>query len=449
MATPQISGTGNNLMNIELRPSNLPANGEFQINGSNVITFDFGMPNVLLIPETVKISGKVEFAEPNNWGAGDVDNLRLDQYIGIGSLFRSLQFSTQQGSRQVLEKIQNYHQLLSILLPQTTDSQDFVSKNQMNFLGSQNQLFSTRQYLTNWINDGDNLYGIDFTMPVISGLTSASGNRIPLAKIGGLSLTFELNTNNSVFYGDVGGFTAEQLNKVKYLVKDLVLSAKCYNPTADEKKQLLEMKSGELEMNVFNSLFSVIQSSDSQTNFTINSKELVGGIMKMCPTNSVNNLSLNEFLGSRLVSNAGFTADMSRVSFLRQGVEFPVMHPIDIVPSGIESFLNYLTMTSLRYGVNDGRSAVSAIQTNPDWSIGTAGYGLNTANTIDVYNKLAFAIGIPYDFLESDAGADFQSKQLSINIQSALTDGNTNAVYLFLLQKAKIIFNEVGITVDT
>jgi hypothetical protein len=45
------------------------------------------------------------------------------------------------------------------------------------------------------------------------------------------------------------------------------------------------------------------------------------------------------------------------------------------------------------------------------------------------------------------SGANFDGKPLTLNIESNLSDGNTNAMYVFVLAKTMIAFSDAGVQV--
>ena len=454
----QITGLGNNgLQRVILPPINNPSNNSYSYQGNNII--QFALPNSMVMADfsTLRLSGSLRFT--NNAGmtqgdSGEWTKIFQDPYLGINSVFRSLEFSSTGGNRQSIEKVQNYNQMLQTILPALNSTSNYVTDLGINNLASQNIVFGSKFFMQNasYFKDtasgGDNTaFGIRFSTPLYSGLTMATGQKIPLGLLNGVTVTLELQADNAVFCSTA--VTSAEQNRIKYELFDLKLECELYSPTAEERVALMNQKQGVLQCNTFTSLFSVVQSSQANVSFNLGTKELVSALFKFCPTNSVNNLGANEYQSSRIISAGNETQQFTRVRFQRAGVEFPLFFPINVVSGSIEAQLNKYYLQALKnvHTKKDPRLCNDLLTNDPRWAIGATDNKFTLANQVKYQNKLNQVYGIGYDFFSSMTGADFDGKPWSVTLDSNLSDARTNAMYAFVLAKTDIMFNENGVMV--
>ena len=461
----QIVGTGNGLQNISIIPANNPSSNSYSFAGNNIVVFNIPSIPALLDPESIRVTGNLRFTdnqamEQDSSGAtvAEYKNIHFDQYLGINSCWRSVQWSATGGSRASIEKVSNYGQLLNCILPALNQTSNYQNDLQINNLSTQNNRVTSDFILRNAAyfkpvdSSGSGIArGINFSCPIYTGVTM-SGQRINLGAIQGLTLQLELQSDNAVFFTTTSAATNPQaFGRIKYELTDLKLECNVYNPTAKEQSALMNNPKGIIQCNTFTSLFSVVQASQSNIQYNLGIKELVSFFFKFNPTKAVNNLGLNEFQASRVLSNSNETTQFTKLRFMRSGVEFPILKPIEITPNSEECELNRYYQMALK-NVNTRSDPKLATNNNTNdvrFALGATNYKYTLANQILAYNKLNSVYGIGYDMLSSMSGADFNFKPLTVNLECNLTDGNTNAFYGFALAKTTIAYDESGITVVT
>jgi hypothetical protein len=450
----QIPGLGNGKQNVIIPPSNNPSSNSYSFEGNNLVQFQIPNSMVLLNPSTIRISGSLRFV--NNAGmtqgaAGDWASIFQDPYLGINTVFRTVEFSSTGGNRQSIEKVQNYPQMLQCILPALNNTSDYLSKMQSGNLASQNIEYGSQYVMQNasfYNGAGDGkAFGIRFSTPLYTGLTMASGQKLPLAHLNGLTVTLELASNTAVFVSNEADATL--IPNIKYELFDLKLECELYQPTAPEREALMSQKNGTLMCNTFTSLFSVLQSANNNSQFNLGIKELISVFFKFIPTKAVNNLSLNEYQSTRLMNSADSLQQIIKARFMRSGTEFPLMFPINVVGNSNEAELNKYYLQALK-NVNvrrDPKVSVSNQTNDPRFAIGSNGFKFETASQITAFNKSNVVYGVGYDYFSSMSGANFDGKPLTLNIESNLSDGNTNAMYVFVLAKTMIAFSDAGVQV--
>ncbi len=437
----QMSGMGNGKQNFRIRPSNAPSDGVFAHQGQPVLTFELPNSNVLLDPSKLRLVGKYRVVAESLAGKGDDDKIVLDQYLGINSCFENVAWSSKM-SRSVIEKVNNYPKLINSVRPALSSTQNYQSNLQVESIATQNLDFA------------DNAYGyvaaqgagVDFSTSIFTGLTMASGNRLPLMKLGGLMLSIDLASNEAVF------LSSNPLVTPKYELYDLSLTGEYLVPSAEERGAIAGMESGEVEMNTFTSLFSILQSSQHNSVFNLGLRELVSIYFSFVPANYINNYLHNQYQCMRISSDVTGAAGASsqqitKVNFLRNGTQMPFLFDFDVLDKSNEAQLQRYYLMSLKKLTDISRTAIDGNINDVRTAIGSTGFTQSSLNQANVLNKENYVLGCPYDMLGNYSGADFSNQPLTINIDSDLSDASPNAVYLFALAKTVVSYSPSGINV--
>lgn len=436
----QMSGMGNGKQNFRIRPSNAPSDGIFAHQGQPVVTFELPNSNVLLDPSKLRLVGKYRVLQASLVGKGDDDKVVLDQYLGINSCFENVAWSSKM-SRSVIEKVNNYPKLINSVRPALSSTQNYQSNLQVESIATQNLDFADNAYGYVAVQGA----GVDFSTSIFTGLTMASGNRLPLMKLGGLMLSIDLAPNEAVF------LSSNPLITPKYELYDLSLTGEYLVPSAEERGAIAGMESGEVEMNTFTSLFSILQSSQHNSVFNLGLRELVSIYFSFVPANYINNYLHNQYQCMRISSDvAGGNASsqqITKVNFLRNGTQMPFLFDLDVLDKSNEAQLQRYYLMSLKKLTDISRTAIDGNINDVRTAIGSTGFTQSSLNQANVLNKENYVLGCPYDMLGNYSGADFSNQPLTVNIDSNLSDASPNAVYLFALAKTVVSYSPSGINV--
>ena len=437
----QMSGMGNGKQNFRIRPSNAPSDGIFAHQGQPVLTFELPNSNVLLDPSKLRLVGKYRVLADSLVGKGADDKVVLDQYLGINSCFENVSWSSKM-SRSVIEKVNNYPKLINSVRPALSSTQNYQSNLQVESIATQNLDFADNAYGYVAVQGA----GVDFSTSIFTGLTMASGNRLPLMKLGGLMLSIDLAPNEAVF------LSSNPLVTPKYELYDLSLTGEYLVPSAEERGAIAGMESGEVEMNTFTSLFSILQSSQHNSVFNLGLRELVSIYFSFVPANYINNYLHNQYQCMRISSNVTGAAGASsqqitKVNFLRNGTQMPFLFDLDVLDKSNEAQLQRYYLMSLKKLTDISRTAIDGNINDVRTAIGSTGFTQSSLNQANVLNKENYVLGCPYDMLGNYSGADFSNQPLTINIDSDLSDASPNAVYLFALAKTVVSYSPSGINV--
>ena len=442
MSYLQTEGTGNGKQFFRILPENQPADNTYIYQGNPIISFSLPEATGLLLdPTTLRLNGKMR------WRDGTAPNpasYSLDQFLGVNSCFQNLTW-TSKHSRKVLERISHYPKLLNSILPAANSRSSYLAEQQVRGLSTKNVPYQ-RQAFSTTMGTAD---GIAFSTPIYSGLTMASGNRIPLGQLGGLILQLELHSNPAVITNTTPADSPE------YELVELSLSGSYFMPDAEGREALAAQEVGMMELNVFSSLFSIVQASQHSSTFSLQMKDLIACYFSFVPASFINNYNYNEFQNMRL-SNSGGTAlptnseQLIKVNFLVSGLQKPFLFELDVVNGSNENQLQQYYLMALKKLTELRKQAIDSNDNDPRIQMGTqvgAGFPISTANQVGQFNDINYTLGIPYDLLSDQAGVNVAGKPVTITLQSNLDDATSNACYFFTLNKVDVEYTPQGITV--
>jgi hypothetical protein len=393
--------------------------------------------NVLLDPSTLRLVGKLRIKEgtydPTQMDGDVLVKLGIDPLLGVSGCFENVSWSSKM-SRNVIEKVNNYPKLVNSIRPALSSTQNFQSD-----LANEGLATSNNDYFLESIGTSVNTFGADFSTQLYTGLTMASGNRLPLMKLGGLMLSIDLAPDSAVWIR-----TGEQTPQ--YELFDLSLVGEYYIPSVEERGALAGMTEGTLEMNTFNSLFSILQSSTHNSVFNLGIKELISCYFSFVPASYINNYSFNQYQSMRITQNTS-SNQIVKLNFLRNGTQMPFLFDLDVLDESNEAQLSRYYLMSLKKLNELTKTAIDANDNDIRFAIGSPEFLQTTANQLNQLNRENYVLGVPYDMLGNFAGADFSNQPLTLDIRSTLNDATPNAMYLFTLAKTMVAYSPSGIRV--
>jgi hypothetical protein len=430
----QIAGTGNGRQNFKLFPSNASAKNEFRHAGSPVLQFAIPNGELMLDLSTIRVCGKVKYENVSASGA----NVRMDQYAGISSLFSTITWSSLL-SRSVIEQINHYPQMVNTIVPALNNSQDFMMSLQSQNLSTQELEFQKNEFNATACTDD----GVAFSTPIWTGMTMGDSTRIPLSKIGGLILSIVLSPDESFF------INSTPADSPTWCLFDMSLEGDFYAPTPEERELLFGMKEGSIQVNTMTSLFNVVQASDHVSNFQLGMREVVAAFYASKPASWTNNYTQNEFQHVRILNSAQLTKQQIKVNYLKSGSLNPANFDILIEEGSNEGQAQEFYLASLRRLADMNNISFSNDTNDPRFAIGGTSFPATTTNQMLALNKENYVNAMAYDVLGDGSGSNFVQAPLTITIKTPLADGEVNALYVFILAKTIIEYDEMGIRVIT
>lgn len=440
----QTPGLGNSSQVFRIIPSNSPSDGVFAHIGNPVVSWELPSSNLLLDPSTLRIAGKIR------WKQGSVtagtDSVRLNQYLGVNGCFENVSWSSK-NSRAVIEKILNYPKLLNSINPALQDTQNFQSESCNEYLATQNNTFMDKEMNASLFGDPAPPYtpwGCSFSTPIFTGLTMASGNRLPLMALGGLLLSIDLASNQAAIISN------DVTQSPQYELYDLSLTGSYYVPAPEEREALAQMTEGEIEMNTFSSLFAILQSTTHNSVFSLGMRQLISTYFSFVPASYINNYSQDQYQNMRITQSTA-SNQIVKLNFLRNGSQMPFLFDLDVVtadPQGSnEGQLTQFYLMSLKKLTDLTKTAISTETQDIRTCIGSPGFLQSGANQMLKLNKENYTLGVPFDIMGDLSGADFNSQPLTIDIRSTLDNATPNAIYFFTLSKTMVVYSPMGVRV--
>ena len=208
---------------------------------------------------------------------------------------------------------------------------------------------------------------------------------------------------------------------------------------------LSKQSSGQREFNTITSLYTSINSTNAQLQFSLGLKQVQSVFMNFCPSSHINTITQNGNATTYPSKSGGELAFLKRVQWLRGGSKFPCEYDIVtnfdkdsnvavVDPQVLKQFVDSVIPTYI-----DDRCSVSSQNNNRAYNLGTAD---------DSYNDLAdggalFGLGMKYS--QFNTGADFSREQWGVSIESDLTDDSPQSVFIYVKSRAVLVWSGQGV----
>jgi len=425
---------------IEISPSNqVPTSKMSYRNGNNIITWTIGASDMMLIPSSVRFTGRINFYSSDGVLATAGDKLCINERIGIYGALN--QIIVKNGQQQVMEHLKHYNRFMSSYLPAHTSNGDSMTYNSNQSLTSPNWNLS-RQDLVE--AGGLEPTGNTFCTPLPCGVLSSS-TPLPLSDVYGMNgmvLDLVLNNDSDFFYEGDG--TGANISDAYYELSDVKLVAEVVDPDEDTIKTMSAQKEQGISFNSFSTYYTSINSQNAIINFSLALRNCISAFTNFIPAKYINNRSFDGSATLPPLNADGSVAMISSLIFTRGGQAFGTQYQIDTIqkdqlstaltldPQVTEGWLN---------AVRDWSKPLQRIQINQR----NANYDLDTDGNVVTEGGANFGVGQLFTLY--DTGIDFSKQTFGINMQMNLTSDSPNAVFLFIKNKASILYNENGLQV--
>lgn len=446
---------------VQISPNNQPSNNTYSFKGGNpIITIQIASANKLLKASSVRLNGKLKVLQagstdtPNNQnakGAGAV-NIQLNDKVGVSGMIQNIVLSSEQ-TGQTLESIRQYGRLVASLVPSVNSQETFMNEHSISALAM--GIDAPSSLLVN--------NQTSFSIPLYAGMLQ-SGVSIPLGTNGvrGLNIQIELAADQMALFGAQAGTGLG----ASYEISDVTLTADLLVPDAAGQQALSVAGTGAFSYNSFNSLYSVINSSDSTQQYNLANSNVLSVIHNFLPVPHANSYA-NDSFATDMLQNKDAGANtysekvvLDKVSFTRGGVKLALDYELDSETASAEgrpetgvlvNFLNafrplynLFSMTNNNQGIGYGGNQLSVYSREPQKL---------TAADKDSRN---FGIGIACDNV-SRVGVSFRGQNYATRIQSSLNTQNAvnanpigqspNSIYTYVLARNTLQYSPQGIMV--
>ena len=306
---------------MRLAPSN--GSGDFSFtNGNPIIRFSVADTQAMLVGKEMRLCGTLKVYRTGTTNTNYNQAVNIDRIAGVQSFISSVSIGSRRYSANVLEVVHNYPRLAKQLYTNTHSAKGMRTTTFNEHGGVGQGRYSERD---------TNGFGTDATGATDRGLESARkstlinnfdfalrlntgllmNDAIPLNLLGGLEITINLNSNFASIYGQD---TADDVNYVvskPYLITPLLYMSPQQIASAQGQKQ------GAFSFMSYQSLYSVIDSTDQSIVHRLNSKNLVSVLQNYIPVKFLNNKTYNGLA----CWNAG---GIKSLEFHKDGVRFPL-----------------------------------------------------------------------------------------------------------------------------
>jgi hypothetical protein len=445
---------------VQISPNNQPSNNTYSFKGGNpIITIQIASANKLLKASSVRLNGKLKVLQatgdtPNNQNAKGTGakNVQLNDKVGVSGMIQNIVLSSEQ-TGQTLESIRQYGRLVASLVPSLNSQETFINEHGISSLAM--GIDAPSSLLVN--------NQVSFSIPLYAGMLQ-SGVSIPLGSNGvrGLNIQIELAADQMAL---TGADAATGLG-ASYEISDVTLTADLLVPDAAGQQALSVPGTGAFSYNSFNSLYSVINSSDSTQQYNLANSNVLSVIHNFLPVPHANNYANDSFATNMLLnkdSNTGAYGEkvvLDKVSFTRGGVKLALDYELDTQVASEESrpetgvmvnFLNafrplynLFNMTNNNQGIGFGGNQLAVYSREPQ-----------KLTSVDK-GRRNFGIGIACDNV-SRVGVSFRGQNYATRIQSSLNTQNAvnsgvvdvspNAIYTYVLARNTLQYSPQGIMV--
>ena len=435
---------------IEIRPDNIPANGKISFkNGFPVLSFTISAQNGMLNPQSIRIIGdfavyKDNLATPTPLTNGD--HITMNNRLGIYNLIDTLTIRSQR-SKMICESIRHYSKYMNTYMALTSSLQDQMGHLSQTCLIQPNSTSFRKSVMESPNTNSAQTNSFSFHLPC--GFLQ-SGNMLDLRPdaFGGIQIEMLLQPDSNVLFQLAGDTTG--IGDAHYELSNLKLTCEVEDPqdtsVADQ---------GVFEFNTITSLYTSINSTNAQIQYSLALKQVHSAFMTFMPVANINTLT-NDGQATTYPSGVGSSltelAKINSVQFLKGGVKYPA--DFDYVANTEETgnSATLLPDPQIVKGLMDAvvpnygmtRYAISPVNMNRDYNMTTSITGQYSYNNIPEGGSI-MGLGVKYGL---GGGDDFSMEQFGVSVESELTADRPIGVYIFIKAGARCIYNKNGVQLE-
>lgn len=320
---------------MRLSPSN--GSGDFSFtNGNPIIRFSVADTAAFLMGKNMRFCGNVKLFRDTATQPQYNDGANVDRIAGFQSMIQSVSIGSRRYSSNVLEVVHNYPRLAAQLYanthsPKGMRTQTFnehgavgkgrYNKNHMGTFGTSANLNATDRVLESARKgtiaaDGQmGTEGFDFALRLNTGLLM--NEAIPLNLLGGLEITINLAPNFGSMYGN--GITAN----CSYTISKPYLMCPLLYMSDMDVAQYNSQAQGTFSFMSYQSLYSVLNSTDQSIVHRLNSRNLQSVLQSYVPVKFLNNTKYNQMA----LWDGGA---VNSVAYMKEGVRYPLEYNISV-----------------------------------------------------------------------------------------------------------------------
>ena len=437
---------------VSIRPDNIPSDGRISFkNGFPVLSFTIQSQQGILDPKSIRIVGNMavysdNLATPTPVRATDTGNdvVMMDYRLGVYNMFDQLVVRHNR-SKQICEHIRHYPRYMSTYLGLGSSEQDLMGHLNETALiqPDPDVFFKTVMASAAGVASADVKKSFSAHLPSGFMMSSQKINLMETS-FGGIQIEIHLTPDAQALYNPGGVSSA--ISDAHYVLRDLELTCEIADIPAEDVASMAKESSGQLEFNTITSLYTTINSTNAQLQFSLGLKQVQSVFMNFCPSAHINTLTQNGHATTYPAKSAGALAHFKRIQFLRGGVKYPMEYDIVtnidkdsgtavVDPQVLKAFIDSVIP---EYLVD--RCSVSTQNNMRAYTLSSA--GTTTYKTIRDGGAL-FGIGQKYS--QFNTGQDFSRLQWGASLESDLTDDSPQSVFIYVKARAVLLWSPNGV----
>ena len=456
-----MSSGGN--VNLHITPSNVLSSGKISYKSGNpVIQFIIGEQDRLLLGNSIRLVGKINFWTADGGGAGQVplktDSLAWDSRIGMYNCIDQLVIKSQ-ATHQVIEHIKNYNRMMASYIPTTTSLTDGLTHLTQSALILPEYEASKKSIID---KQGQFTSGNSFALHLPCGLFNGTQG-IPLSGdggLGGLLVEVHLAPDNNVLFDRLGTAQTTNLDRSFYELSDVHMTCEAVDDVRPPGQ------TSTFEYNSISSYFTSINSTNAIINFNLGLSRVLGVFMNFIPSHMINDWNYNGMATMPIQNTDDKKADIKQIVFTRGGQKYPYMYNIDLeqkdqpalemydpqfVRGGIDAIKGFMntkrcinSTTNSRLKNRNAEAFVSG--GGQSWAGVNPGSAPQFTNNACKDGGDCFTLGVGFDQI-SNQGISFATESFGVNINLGLTSNLPHGVYMFCHAKNTLVFGPGGVQV--
>ena len=437
---------------VSIRPDNIPSSGNISFkNGFPIISFTIQSQAGILDPRTIRINGDLNVYRDNlatpTPPTNEANNPTMDNRLGIYSVFDQLVIRHNK-SKQIAEHIRNYGRMMSSMLGVGSSKQSLMSNLGESCLIMPNQKTFFDSVIVGAVTgEPTKTRSASFSAHLSSGFIQ-SGNLVNLMEtsFGGIQIEIHLAPDSQALYGKDG--TADTIADAHYRLSNLSLTCEIADISSDDMSKMASDTSGEMEFMAITSLYTSVNSTNAQLQYSLGLKGLQSVFMNFCPSSHLNTLTENG-LATTMISNKLKTQSVfTRIQMLRGGVKYP--QEFDIVPNNVDDTgvavvdpqVVKMFMDAILPETSAVRSSMSSVNNNRHYTLTSDPTAVAPYTEVPNGGAL-YGLGCRYS--QYNSGQDFSSEQWGISLESLLTSDNPVSVFLYFKARSRLVWNQSGV----
>ena len=453
-----MSSNGN--VNLHITPSNVLSSGKISFKSGNpVIQFVIGEQDRLLLGNSIRLVGKVNFWTNDNGTNIPVttDNLAWDGRIGMYNCIDQLVIKSQ-ATHQVIEHIKNYNRMMASYIPTTTSVEDGLSHLSQSALITPAYEVAKKTIID---KQGAVLSPNSFALHLPCGLFNGTQG-IPLSGnggVGGLLIEIHLAPDNNALFDRKGSAQTSNLDRSFYELSDVYLACEGVEDVRPPGQ------TSTFEYNSISSYFTSINSTNAIINFNLGLSRVLGIFMNFIPSHMINDFNYNGMATMPIQNLDDKKADIKQIVFTRGGQKYPFMYNLDLeqkdepgqemidpqfTRGGIDAIKGFMkTKRMINAPTNTrlkNRNAESFVSTGNDYTGADPGEAPKSTNNANKDGGDCYTLGVGFDQI-SNQGISFATESFGAQINLGLTSNLPHGVYMFCHAKNTLVFGPGGVQV--